>query len=304
MRIAIITILAVLSACSTLEQSNETLVKPLTSILKSDSTIAGTMANHINQGELRSAYDVYNSLFELQKKREAIHKKYLELQRHIDTVRVNTENAAEHAIQKNDWKQAVDLYQNQTSLIEINPAFKTSYNNFLSRQKKAIQQLDNSFIIVRAEYLIKELPVSRRAIILDPYNAEKNRQLKSTEKEAKEIANLLLQSGVKAIRKRDIPTARKLIPLAKQLDNNKAVSRASRALDRMTRPLDEHIEKLIEQGTQLYSDEQYALALEKWNEILFLDPNNEKITANRERTEKVLQSLEDLKQKKDTENGH
>ncbi len=59
--------------------------------------------------------------------------------------------------------------------------------------------------------------------------------------------------------------------------------------------MEEYIEKLTEYGTKLYSNEEYNGALEIWDEVLYLDPNNEKVKANKERTEKVLQTLEKIK---------
>ncbi len=291
MRTIIILLVLLLSSCALL-QNNDT---EITIESGNDPEIMMTML--LKKGDNRAAYDLYNDLSQEEKSGQRINKKYLDLQKNIATIRKNTEKTVEHAIRKGEWKQAIDLYNNQMALIEIDDAFKQNYSRFVRRHQLAIRTLNDSFLIVRAEYLIKELALIRASFKLDPYNSEKQQKLQSTEEESKEIAKQLLEFAVKAIREKDIATARALIPLAKQLHNNKAVTRASRALEKITGPFDEHIDNLIEQRTQRYRNEQYTKALEKWNEILFLDPNNAKIVTIRERTKKILQSLEDLKQK-------
>ena len=53
---------------------------------------------------------------------------------------------------------------------------------------------------------------------------------------------------------------------------------------------------MVDEGIQFYSREQYGDALKTWNEILFLDPENDKVKDHKARTQKILQSLEELKQ--------
>ena len=98
------------------------------------------------------------------------------------------------------------------------------------------------------------------------------------------------------MRKKDIATARTMIPLAKKLDDNEAVDKASRTLSTLSQSFDEHLEKMVDEGIQFYSREQYGDALKTWNEILFLDPENDKVKDHKARTQKILQSLEALKQ--------
>lgn len=260
-----------------------------------DNYSARVIENHVAAGNIWAASEYYKGLQKSQKQGLAVIRAKETLNTRLSDIHKKTINAAETAIKKSDWKQAIDLYREQMLLIKIDEAFNTSYQTFLKRQQRVTNSLRDSFIVTRAEYLIKAIPVMITDQQLNPYNIQKEKHLNDVKQESKEIASRLRELGVNAIGKKDIATARTLIPLAKQLNDNKATARASKMLSALTKSFDEHIDKLIDEGTQLYSKEQYADALEKWNEVLYLDPGNEQVKDHKARTQKVLQSLEELK---------
>lgn len=261
-----------------------------------DTRSASVLENHLATGNVWAAIKYYNGLQEFQKQGIEVSRVNAILNAKLSDVRKQTINAAEVAVSKSDWKKAIDLYQEQMPLIEIDEDFNTNHQKFLAQQQRAKNSLRDSFIVTRAEYLVKAIPVMITDQQLNPYDSQKRQQLNDVKQESKDIANRLLELGVNAMRKKDIATARTLIPLAKQLDDNKATARASKTLSTLTKSFDEQLEKLIDEGTQLYSKEQYDDALEKWNEVLYLDPENDKVKDHKARTQKVLQSLEALKQ--------
>lgn len=261
-----------------------------------DDYSARVIENHVAAGNIWAASEYYNGLRESERQGVAVSRAKATLNTRLADIRKKTVDAATAAIGKSDWKQAIDLYREQRLLVKMDKDFDASYQQFLKRQQRATQRLRDSFIVTRAEYLIKSIPVMIADLQLDPYNIQKEKQLNDVNRESTEIANRLRELGVDAMKKKDIATARKLIPLAKQLDDNKATAHASKTLATLTQSFDEHIEKLVDQGTRLYSKERYDEALEKWNEVLYLDPENDKVKDHKARTQKVLQSLEELKQ--------
>lgn len=267
-----------------------------TFLIDSDVRSAQAIDSYLDAGNIWAANNFYEGLQEAEKKGVAVSKAHVILTTKLSEIRKITINAAEAAVKVSDWKKAIDLYQEQLPLVEIDKAFNTSYQNFLNKRQRERNDLRDSFIVTRAEYLIKAIPVMIADQQLNPYNRKKEQQLNRVKKESKEIASRLLELSFNAMRKKDIATARTMIPLAKKLDDNEAVDKASRTLSTLSQSFDEHLEKMVDEGIQFYSREQYGDALKTWNEILFLDPENDKVKDHKARTQKILQSLEALKQ--------
>ena len=267
-----------------------------TFLIDSDVRSAQAIDSYLAAGNIWAANNYYEGLYETQKRGVAVSNAHVILTAKLSEIRKKTIDAAEAAVKVSDWKKAIDLYQEQLPLVEMDKAFNTSYQDFLKKQQRERNNLRDSFIVTRAEYLIDAIPVMIADQQLNPYNRKKEQQLNRVKKESKEIASRLLELSFNAMRKKDIATARTMIPLAKKLDDNEAVDKASRTLSTLSQSFDEHLEKMVDEGIQFYSREQYGDALKTWNEILFLDPENDKVKDHKARTQKILQSLEALKQ--------
>ncbi len=267
-----------------------------TFLIDSDVRSAQAIDSYLAAGNIWAANNYYEGLYETQKRGVAVSNAHVILTAKLSEIRKKTIDAAEAAVKVSDWKKAIDLYQEQLPLVEMDKAFNTSYQNFLKKQQRERNNLRDSFIVTRAEYLIDAIPVMIADQQLNPYNREKEQQLDNVKQESRKIASRLLELSFNAMRKEDIATARTMIPLAKKLDDNEAAAKASKTLSTLSQSFDEHLEKMIEEGIRLYSREQYDDALRTWNEILFLDPENDKVKDHKARTQKVLQSLEELKQ--------
>lgn len=266
-----------------------------------DGRSARIIENHVAAGNIWAASEYYNNLEEQQKQGTAVSIAKEKLNARVADIRKKTIDSAAIAINKSDWKEAINLYREQMLLIKMDDDFHSSYQKFLEKKQHATNTLRDSFIVTRAEYLIKAIPVMISDQQLNPYNIRKEKHLNDIKQESKEVANRLLELGVNAMKKNDIATARTLIPLAQQLDDNKATVQASKMLSALTKSFDDHIEKLVDEGTQFYSKEQYGAALEKWNQVLYLDPENDKVQDHKARTQKVLRSLEELKKQQHTQ---
>jgi tetratricopeptide (TPR) repeat protein len=267
-----------------------------TFLIDSDVRSAQAIDSYLAAGNIWAANNYYEGLYETQKRGVAVSNAHVILTAKLSEIRKKTIDAAGAAVKVSDWKKAIDLYQEQLPLVEMDKAFNTSYQNFLKKQQRERNNLRDSFIVTRAEYLIDAIPVMIADQQLNPYNREKEQQLNNVKQESRKIASRLLELSFNAMRKEDIATARTMIPLAKKLDDNEAAAKASKTLSTLSQSFDEHLEKMIEEGIRLYSREQYDDALRTWNEILFLDPENDKVKDHKARTQKVLQSLEELKQ--------
>ena len=267
-----------------------------TFLIDSDVRSAQAIDSYLAAGNIWAANNYYEGLYETQKRGVAVSNAHVILTAKLSEIRKKTIDAAEAAVKVSDWKKAIDLYQEQLPLVEMDKAFNTSYQNFLKKQQRERNNLRDSFIVTRAEYLIDAIPVTIADQQLNPYNREKEQQLNNVKQESRKIASRLLELSFNAMRKEDIATARTMISLAKKLDDNEAAAKASKTLSTLSQSFDEHLEKMIEEGIQLYSREQYDDALRTWNEILFLDPENDKVKDHKARTQKILQSLEALKQ--------
>ena len=63
----------------------------------------------------------------------------------------------------------------------------------------------------------------------------------------------------------------------------------------------EHVQGLIEIGVTHYSQQKYEQAIDVWKEAQSLDPKNERLAADIERAERVLEKLQSLREKQGAE---
>ena len=254
------------------------------------------LEKNINKNDLLTSYDIYEKLSKQEKSSPSVKKLHRALQQKVRVIRNRTVEDANLAISQGDWKRAGDLYHAQMALIDLNPEFRKSYQQFQQDLDLKKKPLSSDFLLAKAQYLVKKLQMEAEIHRLDPYDEDNETQLRASQKEAKRLSKQLLALGLKAVRTRDVATARQLIPLAQTLADNKSSRKAAQTLEKLTQPMEEYIEALSDRGTSLYSSEDYEGALEMWMEVLYLDPNNKKIQANKERTEKVLHSLDRIMQ--------
>ncbi len=261
--------------------------------------LAQVMARNLKEGDLRTAYDIYQLLSAEEKSSPEIVKHHKTLQRKIRLVQDKTQKQADQAIALGDWKSAGAAYREQILLIEASSDFRKHYQGFLEKLEQRKRPLNNDLLLVRAQYLLKKREAESAIYRLDPKDERNARQFEQTKAESVLVSKRLLTQGLDAIRSNDISGARQFIPLAQQLSNTRSAKKAMQTLEEITNPLGDYIDKLTERGTDLYSKEDYNGALEIWLDILYLDPNNTKVQASRERTEKVLQSLNQIKREND-----
>jgi hypothetical protein len=278
----IVALLLALSSC---------VVMPL-----NNAQVSQQMRSSLDNNKLREAYNAYSKLSAEEKQKNATVKMYQQLTKNISLTRVRVKKLANEAIQKDNWSQASKLYNAHIPIIAIDDAFQKDYQQFVSKMAIKKRPFKNELLISKAEYLILRREMERAIFQLDPFDAGIELQLDQTKKEVKATSKLLLSQGLDAYHNSDITMARKLIPLAKALYNDKTARIATDELEESVRPIEVYITKLTEYGTQLYSNERYKNSLEIWDAILYLDPNNKKVVANKERTLKVLLSLEKIKQ--------
>jgi hypothetical protein len=99
-----------------------------------------------------------------------------------------------------------------------------------------------------------------------------------------------------ALKKMDFAEARQLMgKLAKQGVDSAAFAKLSKQLDDQVA---EQVTHLTETGVNYYSHQQYGEAMKAWKTAQTLDPNNQQLIAHIERVTKVLEKLQDLRNKR------
>jgi Flp pilus assembly protein TadD len=82
-----------------------------------------------------------------------------------------------------------------------------------------------------------------------------------------------------------------------------AINRNSEKLQRLKQQLqqkiDRAVEKHLEQGIKHYRQDQFAEAIDEWNQVLKMEPNNKQAQINMLRAEQVLSNLERLIEKRE-----
>jgi tetratricopeptide (TPR) repeat protein len=79
------------------------------------------------------------------------------------------------------------------------------------------------------------------------------------------------------------------------LDRNPRHREATELIDRTRQILKPEVETFFRIGLQLYTKENYKLAIEEWDKALLIDPNHQGTVEYRKRADEKLKALEKLK---------
>lgn len=205
---------------------------------------------------------------------------------------------------QNKFKEGVNLFDNKeylsareafTTVLSIDPNHKEA-KAYMSRVRSAIND-EISQHLVRAEQAAQrgEWPAAfdsySQALSLDPQNS---RALKGKqEAQTKVEVNSILDNGRAKIAERNFREAVALFENALKLDpSNEAVNtelRAARA------KLEEELERKFLDGINLYTLDRYQEAINKWNEVLEVNPKHKGALEYKQQAEERLRALKNLK---------
>lgn len=109
----------------------------------------------------------------------------------------------------------------------------------------------------------------------------------------KQLTNKLIDALAKA----ELAQAITLVKRAEAINKNSEKLQSLK--QQLQKKIDQAVEKYLEQGIKHYRQDQFAEAIDDWNQVLKVEPNNKQAQINILRAEQVLSSLERLIEKRE-----
>ena len=227
-------------------------------------------------------------------------------QQHLETQRLIAESEA--------------LYANLTvdqQLLRINPENKTANQRSKSYRKKTKLMAENLLQTGKQALAKNDLTLAQKTLPLalqlnstSESRAANNALEDVLTQQQQEIMELKQQSLAQQKRQQFKQLTNKLIDaLAKEqlvraitlMKQAEAINRNSEKLQplkqQLQQKIDQAVEKYLEQGIKHYRQDQFAEAIDDWNQVLKMEPDNKQAQINMLRAEQVLSNLERLIEK-------
>ncbi len=227
-------------------------------------------------------------------------------QQHLETQRLIAESES--------------LYANLTvdqQLLRIDPKNRAANQRSKSYRKKTKLMAENLLQIGSQALAKNDLTLAQKTLplALQLYSTSKSRAANHAledilTQQQQEIMELKQQSLAQQKRQQFKQLTNKLIDaLAKAqlvraitlMKQAEAINRNSEKLQplkqQLQQKIDQAVEKHLEQGIKHYRQDQFAEAIDEWNQVLKIEPDNKQAQINMLRAEQVLSSLERLIEK-------
>ena len=171
----------------------------------------------------------------------------------------------------------------------------SEYKSFKEQQQRYIYELEIKALVTRASSLVEIVKIRQSISESDPYSSMKKFKLFLLTGEAEDVAEELLEYGLKAINDTQYSIAKRTLPLALRLYQSKEIKLANKRLEKLNASMAETLQNIINNGAELYGQERYEEAIVVWQQVLLLDPENSAVKENLKRTKRVIESLRRLK---------
>ncbi|MES0327482.1 MAG: hypothetical protein ABUK13_04740 [Gammaproteobacteria bacterium] len=198
-------------------------------------------------------------------------------------------------VEQGNWKAAIDIYEEALPRLPESSVVYSKYESFKEQQQRYIYELEIKALVTRASSLVEIVKIRQSISESDPYSSMKKFKLFLLTGEAEDVAEELLEYGLKAINDSQYSIAKRTLPLALRLYQSKEIKLANKRLEKLNASMAETLQNIINNGAELYGQERYEEAIVVWQQVLLLDPENSAVKENLKRTKRVIESLRRLK---------
>ena len=198
-------------------------------------------------------------------------------------------------VEQGKWKAVIDIYEEALPRLPESSVVYSEYESFKEQQQRYIYELEIKALVTRASSLVEVVKIRQAISESDPYSSMKKFKLFLLTGEAEDVAEELLEYGLKAINDSQYSIAKRTLPLALRLYQSKEIKLANKRLEKLNASMAETLQNIINNGAELYGQERYEEAIVVWQQVLLLDPENSAVKENLKRTKRVIESLRKLK---------
>lgn len=199
----------------------------------------------------------------LQAKRQAI-----ELKAH--TYEQNMVAKANRQAAEGKWEGALQTIETAQANLPDSEYLSNGKQKLLKLQTSRLDELDVDLLVARGDSLLRLLPVYANVAKVDSRNSRATQRLTTAKHEASEIAAELTRRGTLALDQKDLPLARRTLPLALKLDPTTATKQGNQRLlllmgptpakDVSKRNRDDEVNELLQRYTQAVKERNWPEA--------------------------------------------
>ncbi|MDD5113500.1 MAG: hypothetical protein PHC94_05745 [Methylobacter sp.] len=171
--------------------------------------------------------------------------------------------AANNAVAKDDWRSALDLYNEALTHFPNSEKLQQGQKELLQRQEISLAKLRLDLLIADGESMHKQLLISERVAATDPKDWFARHALENKIEEADKIANDLAEYGRHALANGDLELAKRTLPLAVKLSSTPDIKIANARLQELLAEEEERTraeQQRIDLEKQIKDEEQQKLA--------------------------------------------
>lgn len=168
--------------------------------------------------------------------------------------------AADNAAAKDDWRSALNLYQEALSRVPDSAKLKEGQQQLIHRQESSLAKLQLDLLITQAESVHKELLISERVAATDPKDWFVQHELNNKIEESDKLANDLAEYGRRALVEGDLELAKRTLPLAMKLSSAPDIKTANARLQEL---LNENAERVRAEQERIATEQLQKQQLEQ-----------------------------------------
>jgi hypothetical protein len=146
-----------------------------------------------------------------------------EIQEKIDTHIASYEHEvlakADKAVAMNDWGTAFDLYREALSRLPDSKRLQQGQQQLLQRSAEHLDKLELERLIAKGEWMLRDLEISKLATANKAGDWFGQYALTRKSASARELALQLADHGKRALERKDLALAKRILPLAMNLSN-------------------------------------------------------------------------------------
>ena len=240
------------------------------------------------------AYNRYRRVLSLDENNQIAHQKVNYLRRYISNVVESKYQKGRQLYNKQKWQAAIKAF---SDVLAIDPNHRGAKSYLRKSKKELAKMLDDRYSKAKDYFdqkkYEKALEECNRILSINP-NHEKAQLLQSRAYSRISIQKLHAK-GDKAFAQGDYLTARKIYQeiLSQLPDDKLAKNRLAQCQSR----LKDRVEQLFNEGMVSYSEGDYSSALQIWNKILAIDPNDNRTKEYIKKATERLEALNRIKKK-------
>ena len=268
-------------------------------MLYSDDALARRLDGQLKEGRYSSVLDTLDSLPPERAAQRLFRRKRSEANAKLRSYEQTTITRATELQEQGRWREAHALYSDALTRVPATSPIQGEWKKLQQMEAGELARLREQSYYIRAKYLIETIALLSQGEERVSTGDVDGTSLDNYIREAKLLSRNLHQIGKQALQEKDYTTAIRGFQLARRLSpDDAAIEQSIQAIREQTEVMAQYVVTLKRQAAGYYGAESYELALKTWEEAQGYAPDDREIQEKIERVKRVLDSLQQIGQKR------